>query len=277
MSRLPSGYPIQAPVADWLNEQCGGLPGVGMKLWERPAKYYDRVNVPGGGTGAGSVPVSELNFFRSAQALGITNIPTPNQLPANYALALRSIRFGFLPGFDNLSRRLGQAAPTSAQKLASSLAVGEVIAAATQAAAYTIAVKWHELIRQFMSTAIVTFVVADRPVFEMHGLLNFPDGKGIAQGTVQGMAGTGAATQYSVQTFGNLNNGAPMLGNMMTFGKPYPIPGGQNFGVNVRWQIAPDFCDADLGPLVAFNTVAGLVAGCLTCELEGNLASPASA
>lgn len=276
MSRISAGYPIQDPVARWLQERTGGLPGQGLAVWERPAKYYDRLDVPGGGTGAGSTPVTELVFFRSTMQRGVSNLPTPNQLPANYALALRSIRLGFLPGFDRFARRLGQASPSAAQILGSSMAVGDTIAAATQAAACILPVKWHETIRDFFANAIVTFNVADRPVFEMHGLGNFPDGKGIAQGTTTTSAGTGVATQYTVQTFGNINNGVPMLGNMMSFGTPYPLPGGQNFNVSVTWQRAVDWTETNMGPLVAFNTVANLIAGCLTCELEGDLASPAS-
>lgn len=278
MSRIAAGYPIDKRIADWLDRKCGGTPGSDLALWERRVRIYDRINIPGGGTGGGgALPLlNQVDFFKSNYAPYVTNLQTPNQFPANYAIAVYSLRIGFLPGFDRLGQRLGQAAPAAATILASAQAVGEAYAAATAAAATTVAVRWAETLREFLSTPIVQFNVADRQVFEIQSLLAFPDGKGLAQGTAIGSQGTLAATNITQSVFGNINNGAPVYSNAFSFGTPYPLPGGQNFGVSAKWPRAVDWADATIGPLAGLN-LAGQVAGTLMCELEGDLVSLASA
>lgn len=288
MSQYPSatGYPVNTNVADWLNRKCGGLPASGAKIWERPVRLYDVMDVPAGTPLAPTQ--TEWLFFQQKRQQGVTNIDTPGSLPANYALAIRAIRLSFVFGFDRFGRRLGQAAPSVLHKAFSALNFSDMSAqagifqATPNAAApniLSIITGAMETIRDFMTNSVLTFTVAEKPVFEMRCLSTFPDGRGVLPNGTNAVASNSATTGVEAQSFINPTNGVPIYGNRFEFVPPYPLPGGQNFQLKANTLRAIDWTDAVNGPLAAVAEPAGspIIAGCIIAELEGEWASPATA
>lgn len=256
-----TGFPINSAAAAWLRDVCKGLPGENHPVTIKPVRLYSRVNVP-----VGAATLREFDFFTANKALGIQNIGQGG-IPTNEALALTSIRFGFLWGFNNQGQRLGLAAPTPAQKLLSSLSAGATAAALGD----LLDAQWKaaEGIRNFMENGIVTFSIQNEEIFQVQGLTCLPDGKGsLVQAGVSstGTLAAGESVQHIVQS---ISNGAPYIGNAWRFPAPWPLPAQQAFGIKVQHITPVDFAEADIGPL---EGEAGVIAGTVTCELQGLLA-----
>jgi hypothetical protein len=274
-SHPTNGYAMKPEVARVIEAVCGGLPAGQNQVWVRPYKIYHRVPVMAAGN------ILTLDFFNARRQKGVSNLDTPNSLPANYGFALTSLRFDFLPGFDELGYRLGvrTAAPTTAQYQASALNFGSAGAVITDALAQMW--KWQEKIRELMNQGVITLTIAEKPVFEIFGVTSFPAGKGLNVNAVHQTSMTNAASAASIQdSMNNITNGVPVISNRFDFGSPYPIMAGQQFGVKVELQQKLDWTETNLGPLNSIATTgsvaAELTAGTLTCEMEGLLASPAN-
>jgi hypothetical protein len=147
-SHPTNGYAMKPEVARVIEAVCGGLPAGQNQVWVRPYKIYHRVPVMAAGN------ILTLDFFNARRQKGVSNLDTPNSLPANYGFALTSLRFDFLPGFDELGYRLGvrTAAPTTAQYQASALNFGSAGAVITDALAQMW--KWQEKIRELMNQGV---------------------------------------------------------------------------------------------------------------------------
>lgn len=274
-SHPTNGYAMKPEVANVIKAITGGLPAGQNQVWVRPYKLYHRVPVMAAGN------ILTLNFFNANRAKGVTNLDIPNSLPANYGFAIASMRFDFLPGFDELGYRLGvrTAAPTTAQYQASALNFGSAGAVITDVCAQMW--KWQEKVRELMNQGIVTLTIAEKPVFEVFGITSFPAGKGLNVNATFQSAMTAAAASNSIQdSLNNITNGVPVISNRFDFGSPYPLLAGQQFGVKIELQQKVDWTETNLGPLNSIATTgsvaAELTAGTLCCELEGLLASPAN-
>lgn len=259
-----TGFSMNDPLALWLRAMSMGLPGDNLPVLARPAKIYSRKNVL-----VGNAAPREFRFFDESAGPNIQNLPQPNQFGGNTAFALQSIRFGFVYGLDRQGRRLGLASPSAAQKLLSAVSAGATAAAGGD----LIRAQWRaaEVTRALLQTPIVTFKVQETTIWTVQGLTSLPDGKaaltqaGLSQAST---SATAAGTSDIVQT---ISNGAPFAGNAWTFGVPFPLPANQTFDVLVEWPQPVDFAEADIGPLEGQTNV---VAGTLTCELQGYLAIP---
>lgn len=261
-------------IAATLKRLSGGLPAGNAKVWLRPAKIYHRVNILADGS------LTAVRFFNEARAKYVTNLDQPNQLPANFAMAVSAIRFDWLYGFDRLGYRLGVSGttPTAAQLEASSLNWGE--SGATSADELAKLWKIQELSREMLSQGLVTLSIGDRPVFEIFGLSSFPSGKGIVASNALSHAATFTAGSQTSNGMTSINNGVPVWSNRFTFDSPYPIPAGQQFRIDVEYAQKIDWLNATIGPLNGVATTGApngvLVAGVLSCELEGTLVCPAN-
>lgn len=260
-----NGYPMQDPVAQRGYALCGGIQGGAAQTREVNYGFYHRQNIPNNG-------IRELRFFNEAYNLGITNLPVANQIPANTFFALEAIRFDFLYGIDRNGSR--------ATVFAGGGAVGQTGLSGGGAGAVGTDTltddqwKAQELIRELMEQGIVTFSVNNRPVFERFALTSFPSGRGIAAALSSDYAGTFAATNTVGHAFAQVSNGAPMRANAQVMTTRYPMPAGCTFDIKINWLALVDFQNATIGPLV--GPTAGNPAGTMTCELEGQLVTPAS-
>jgi len=261
-----NGFALQPAVASAFCELTGGLPGGASQVRITPAKFYHRVNVPNTG------PV-QLKFFNVARSKGVCNLDQSNTIPANYAFALRHLRFHFQYGIDQLGSR------------ATVFAGGAVIGQTTLSRGGAGAVitdtlidnvwKAHECIRQLLESGTVTFSIANRLVCEIASLTSFPDGRGINAVIHTDQAMTAAAASNEIaHAITHISNGAPILANAFTFHPAFPIPAGQTFDLTCDWNTQVSFQDATIGPLV--GATAGNPCGTLTAELEGLLVGPGS-
>lgn len=254
-------------LGDWARAEVGGVPGANYPVIARNVKLWSRKNV-----GVGANAPSTIRFFDESPAPFVQNIINQQSLPANMALILHSVRFGFTYGMDRQGRRLGLASPSAAQKALSSLSFGSSAAAGGD----LINAQWRaaETVREFMSTPMASFGVSTNTLWTVSGLLALPDGKGslVQAGTSQ--ASTSATAAGTSDVFQSITNGAPVQSNMWNFTSQFPLAGNENFQLQVEWPRQVDFSDTDLGPLAGqANTV---IAGYLTAELQGVLAVVAS-
>lgn len=263
-----NGYSINANVASALSARTGGLPGGGAKVITRPYKYWHRLNVPKAGS-------ETFRFFNEARANGVTNLEQANTLPSNYAFALHCIRLSFLPGFDREGKRLGiaPASITAAERRASALNWGKYEAAVPTDTIDRVP-RWHEKMRELMEQAEVELHIGDRPIQNVYGLTNYPQGRGLVGGgaLATGFAQAAPANAYQGDAISTVSNGVPIVANAWGFGVPFPLVGGQQFSLVVRYNRAVDFTEADLGPLEGVTNA--VTAGVLMCELEGELITP---
>lgn len=258
---------MQGVLGQWARGEAGGIPGANFPVLARNVKLYSRKNI---GVGA-NAPIS-LRFFDESPAPFVQTIVNQSQLPANMALVLHSIRFGFTYGLDRLGRRLGLAAPSAAQKLLASLSAGSF----NGTAADLLATQWRaaETIREFMSTPTASFGVSTNTLWTVSGLLALPDGKGSLVQAGLAQTSNSAGTGLTADIVQSISNGAPVQGNMWNFTSPWPLAGTENFTLQVDWPRGVDFTDADVGPLA--GQAATVIAGTLTAELQGVLAVVAS-
>lgn len=257
-----NGYPINDPVSAAFAREVGGFPAGVNPTKIRPWCYWHRVTVPVAGT-------QQYTFFNVARTQNITNLENAGTLPANYALAVHTMRFKFLYGFNANGTRISAATPlaTTLNLGASSAAVADQLARIWQ-----ISEKTRELIEQ----GVVTLWIGDNKIIEYFGLDNFPSGRGAnAQYGVGASAANGAAAASVGDAVGNQYNGAPVLCNAFPFGTPFPIMPGQQFRVQVDYTTLVDWAVATLGPLNGVGDATA--AGMLQCDLIGNLYSPGSA
>lgn len=272
MSR--AGWAMTPDLVQWMTAKCGPLPGEGAAIWERPARFFSKFNFPAG-TAAGTTIPTQIEFFTDARAEFLCNLDQPNQIPNNSGFAMHSIRIGWCYGYDHLLRALGQSAPTAAQKQLASLIGGQFTAAASLAASINHVQQAMEMTRQLFEGANVQFIVKNNEVFTMTGLGTFPNGKGSplimpAHAMATNSATAGEVTSSMLQ----MSNGVPVYQNRFSFGTPYPMPGGQTFRLIINLPRQINFADTDIGPLASETATAGLIAGCLTVELEGDYATP---
>lgn len=262
---MSTGFNLRPDIAEVIRRKGVGLAGDGSVL-SRPARIFHRVNITPTGN-------QQISFFNEAKSQNVTNMDQASMLSANQAMIIVGMRFSFIPGLDRDGKRLGIAAPTAAEKLASSLNLG--VAAADNADGLATLWKWHEKTREILSQGLVELKIGDRTIFSIHGLDAFPAGRGVVTsvGVSNSIWAAAAATVQHGMTA--IANGAPVSGNAFRFISPLALVAGQQFSVNVSYSGGIDFTDADLGPLVGLANAKA--AGTLMCELDGELLSSANA
>lgn len=259
-----NGFALKQNVADFIRQKRGvGIPGDG-NVWSRPYELWHRRDVPKAG-------IASLVFFNEVRGDGITNLDQANTLPANYAFLAKGLRFHFLPGFDRSGRRLGIAAPTTAERLISGL---NTFGQSTSITVDHLAPlwKWAEKIREFLGQGTVELKIGERPILNAYGLDNFPAGRGIVGNAMLSNSITNTVASSQAVGLSSISNGAPIITNRHSFERPYPIFAGQQFAVETRWNQVVDWTEADIGPLSGVGNA--VTAGVLLCEMEGELVSP---
>ncbi len=255
------GYPVQGPVAAKACELFGPFPGGFGQVLVRPYTYYHRRDIPNNGT-------TQQQFFNESKSLGVTNMQQPNALPANYVFGIATIRCSVLCGIDVGGSR----SDVSSTAVETALSIGDATAGANGIGNVA---KWHEILREYFGTGVLTLKAGEREILTVHGLNNFPEGGGIITHGVGAASLDGNASAVGTQTIvGNVSNGAPFVGNMFQFHTPFVLPGGQNFNVFIDWPNAVDFTAANIGPLE--GETAGDPAGTVKVELMGTLITPGS-
>lgn len=259
---MARGYPMQNAVAAALHAFTGGLPGGFGQVWARPWMIYHIVDFPNDG-------LTIKEFFTDSRQKHYTNLDKPNALPANYGFGLTGIRVKFTPGFDRDGKR------STVSGTASDTHLSRSGASATDTIIDKIAL-WHESVRLLLETGLLTLTIAERPVFEVQGLTNFPEGGGVSSSGALSQALDGATGAVGVQgAVTQIGNGAPFVGNVFHLQDPYPIMPEQQFSVRIEWPTAVDFTDSSSGPLN--GETAGNPAGRLKVEMLGKVFSPGSA
>lgn len=273
MPPTDSGFPMNDPLAAWLDVVTGPLPGTGARVMDRPNRFFSSVDMVAG-TAAGTTLQQKFNFFTEAREDFVSNLDTPNQIPPNSGFALEGVGINFTYGSDRLGRRLGQTSPTAAQKLLSSLTSSEFTVAAAAAALINPAMQAVDLIRYMFSVAQATFTIKNQEIFTIRDLGSFPSGKGLALMGGNSLTSNSATVGASNNSTLNFSNGIPTIHNMFRFQRPYPMPGGQTFQFSINLPQTIQFADTDIGPLASETATVGLVAGHWTVELIGRYGTP---
>jgi hypothetical protein len=258
-----SGYNIAPGLEDAALKLGVGIPGRG-KYFRRPYTLYHRVNVPAAGQ-------TQFIFFNEPRAIGVTNLEQAGTLPANQLFIAHGLRFKFLCGIDRLGNRIGVAAPTQAQLVASSLSGGVVGTAAADGLAAQW--QWTEKFRELLAQGQVIFRIGERDVFNQYGLEKFPNGSGVTAQTALAESGTFTAQASHQINVTQLNNGERVVSNRYSFTTKVGILAGQQFGLQVDYSRAVDFTQQYVGPL--YGITGAVTAGTLMAELEGEIVTPA--
>lgn len=188
----------------------GNLPNNLGPIKGRRHVFYHRQAV-------GAAVLASYAFFNAARARGVSNLPIPQQLPANQAFLITGISVFVTAGVDS-----AYAAQTPGKTIAT-------------AATPTAAVDAAEWLREIHDCGVVSVLVGDfKLVDDIAGLRNFPQGGGVTGGG--GAATTVAATNILCNA---MTNGAPFNGNRYNLPNPYPWWAGNNLQFEVGFTAAP--------------------------------------
>lgn len=252
----------------WVMAEGAGVPGANFPVLARNVKLWSRKNIL-----VGANFQRQLRFFNESPSAFVQDFINNSALPANFAMVIHTIRFGFHYGLSRDGLSLGISSPSSAQKLLASLNLGSSVAAGGD----LLATQWKaaESIRRLFATPTVSMQIGSQTdLWTVSGLDAFPDGKGSLVQAGLAASSTSATAAGMATIVQSITNGAPVQSNMWTFTNPWPLAGTETFNLTVDWPQPVDFADADIGPLNGQEST--VVAGFMTAEIQGVLAGTAS-